>query len=132
MTKNNLIFRQGDVLIMQVKSLPTGLRPAPLDKDGAIVLAFGEQTGHRHAIYDHIMQPEVTPGAADEIAEAAIARAQSKARLWAAPDGARYLEVSEAVTLKHEEHDPHVIPPGCYKLPLQMEYRPRELVRVSD
>src|SRR5574337_330311 len=132
MTKNNLIFRQGDVLIMQVKSLPTGLRPAPLDKDGAIVLAFGEQTGHRHAIYDHIMQPEVTPGEADEIAEAAIARAQSKARLWAAPDGSRYLEVSEAVTLSHEEHTAHTLPPGIYKLPVQMEYQPQELRRIAD
>src|SRR5574337_1804601 len=90
-------IRQGDVQLQPVAKLPEGCKELPPEGD-RIVLAHGEVTGHAHAIYDHIMQPEVTPGAADEIAEAAIARAQSKARLWAAPDGARYLEV------RSEEH----------------------------
>lgn len=124
-------IRQGDVQLQPVAKLPEGCKELP-PEGNRIVLAHGEVTGHAHAIYDHIMQPEVTPGAADEIAEAAIARAKTKARLWAAPDGSRYLEVSEAVTLKHEEHDPHVIPPGIFHLPQQMEYQPKELTRVAD
>src|SRR5574337_735739 len=124
-------IRQGDVALVRVSSLPAGCTQVE-GQEKKIVLAWGEQTGHHHRIEDHIARSEFTSGAADEIAEAAIARAKTKARLWAAPDGTRYLEVSEAVTLKHEEHDPHVIPPGCYKLPVQTEYSPAELRRVAD
>src|SRR5574337_1609097 len=118
-------IRQGDVQLQPVAKLPEGCKELPQEGD-RIVLAHGEVTGHAHAIYDHIMQPEVTPGAADEIAEAAIARAIAKARLWAAPDGTRYLEVSEAVTLSHEEHTAHTLQPGIYKLPVQTEYSPAD------
>src|SRR5574337_1395879 len=124
-------IRQGDVALVRVSSLPAGCTQVE-GQEKKIVLAWGEQTGHHHRIEDHIMQPEVTPGAADEIAEAAIARAKTKARLWAAPDGTRYLEVSEAVTLSHEEHTAHTLPPGIYKLPVQMEYQPQELRRIAD
>src|SRR5574337_1279692 len=131
-SKNDRVtIRQGDVALVRVGSLPTGCALVE-GQEKKIVLAWGEQTGHHHRIEDHIARPNAMPGAADEIAEAAIARAKTKARLWAAPDGTRYLEVSEAVTLKHEEHDPHVIPPGCYKLPVQTEYSPAELRRVAD
>lgn len=127
------LIRQGDVLIVPVSKLPAGCTEVPNDK-GRLILAYGEVTGHAHAIADHrVAQPVVhTPGAADEIAEAAIARAQAKARLWQAPNGERFLEVSEAVTLRHEEHTQHVIPAGIYKLPQQVEYTPAELRRVED
>lgn len=85
------------------------------------MLAFGEVTGHAHAIYDY-------EAAATEIAEAAIARA----RLWRTADGARYLEVRETVLLKHEEHTTHELTPGIYQLPNQVEYSPAELRRVAD
>lgn len=142
-----LQLRQGDVQIQQVAKLPAGCKEVP-SEGGRIVLAHGEVTGHAHAIYDWrsaraaveegcaAAQQSATealhPGAADEIAEAAIARAQSKARLLVAPDGERYLEVTEAVTLRHEEHTQHTIPPGIYHLPKQMEYTPTELRRVAD
>lgn len=123
-------IRQGDVLLVPAKQLPVGCTEVPMDKE-AIVLAYGESTGHQHAIYDHVVKP-ANPGAADEITEAAIARAQSKARLLVAPNGERYLEVTETVTLRHEEHTQHHIPPGIYHLPRQMEYSPAELRRVAD
>lgn len=117
------IIRQGDVLLSKVSKLPANLTPVPLH-DGRIVLAFGEVTGHAHAIADH----GISEQAADEIAEAAIARA----RLWRAEDGTRFLEVRETVNLRHEEHTEHAIPPGIYKLPTQVEYTPAELRRVAD
>lgn len=120
-------LRQGDVQLQPVAALPHGCKELP-PEGNRIVLAHGEVTGHAHAIYDHI----ATPGAADEIAEAAIERAKSKARLWAAPDGSRYLEVTEAVTLRHEEHTAHTLHPGVYHLPTQVEYTPSELRRVAD
>lgn len=128
-----LQLRQGDVQIQQVSSLPAGCTEIQPDSN-RIVLAHGEVTGHAHAIYDHIApaQRQSHPGAADEIAEASIARAQAKARLLVAPNGERYLQVTDAVTLRHEEHTQHTIPPGIYYLPRQMEYTPAELRRVAD
>lgn len=146
----NLIqLRQGDVQIQQVAELPAGCTPIAPDGN-RIVLMHGEVTGHAHAIYDYM--PTIDdmhdaarmgsaravsgalggPSAADEIADAAIARAQTKARLWRAPDGIHYLEVTEPVTLRHEEHTQHSLPPGIYKLPTQVEYTPSELRRVAD
>lgn len=143
------LIRQGDVLITPVSSLPAGSAEIPND-NGRIVLAYGEVTGHAHAIADHIkpLFAEVTGlnalGAPDcpvtgfqslqsqEISNAAIARAQTKARLWQAPDGNRYLEVSETVHLTHEEHTAHALLPGIYQLPTQVEYTPEALRQVAD
>lgn len=133
------VIRQGDVLLQPAASLPAGCTLVPLDR-GRIVLAYGEMTGHAHAIADHgaTQHPgglheagmsTISPQAAAEIAEAAIARA----KLWRAPDGSRYLEVREPVTLTHEEHTQHTIPPGVYRLPAQVEYVAPEIVRqVAD
>jgi len=122
MKSKTLTIRQGDVALIQVASLPQGCTLVPLDK-GRIVLAYGEVTGHAHAIADHGIDER-----AAEIADAAIARA----RLWVAPSGERFLEVREPVTLRHEEHTQHTIPPGIYKQPAQVEYTPAELRRVAD
>lgn len=133
-TTNLLQIRQGDVLIQQVTKLPAGCTEVE-PQGNRIVLAHGEVTGHAHAIYDHIAQPqqrEAIPGTADEIAEAAIARARTKARELRAPNGERFLEVTETVHLRHEEHSAHAIPPGIYQLPQQVEYSPAALQRVAD
>ncbi len=79
-------------------------------------------TGHHHRIEDHAPTCTIGLAAADEIVEAAIARAN----LWRAPSGERFLEVKEAVTLRHEEHTEHTIPPGIYQVPQQVEYTPSE------
>jgi hypothetical protein len=124
-------LRQGDVLLQPVASLPPGCTEIPNDK-GRIVLAYGEVTGHAHAIADHVAYAERRGAAAEEIASAAIARAQTKARLWKAQNGERYLEVTEMVNLTHEEHTAHALLPGIYHLPTQVEYTPAALRRVAD
>ncbi|MDB5801762.1 MAG: hypothetical protein JWL63_2701 [Rhodocyclales bacterium] len=129
--KHNQI-RQGDVQLEPVSKLPAGCTEIAPDGE-RIVLAYGEVTGHAHAIYDHVVVPNHRAElAAEEIADAAIARAQAKARLWQASNGVRYLEVSETVNLCHEEHTAHALVPGIYKLPVQVEYTPAELRRVAD
>jgi hypothetical protein len=134
-------IRQGDVLLTPCTTLPAGCTEVPLDK-GRIVLAYGEVTGHTHAIADHgqglgvaalqrvgaLDGEEHEQAIAAEIADAVIARA----KLWRAPSGERYLEVLEAVTLRHEEHTAHTILPGIYHLPQQVEYSPAALRRVED
>ena len=120
-------IRQGDVQLQPVKALPDGC--VEIDNDrGRIVLAYGEVTGHAHAIADHITKREIGPEAAAEIAEAAIARA----RLWRAPNGDRFLEVRQTVHLTHEEHTTHALLPGIYHLPVQVQYTPAALHRVAD
>lgn len=107
-------IRQGDVQLQPVERVPAGCTQIPAD-GGRIVLAHGEVTGHAHAIYDH---------AADALQghDAAPGGTGSKARLWRARNGERYLEVVEPVTLKHEEHTAHKLPPGVYWLPRQVEH----------
>lgn len=119
-----LVIRQGDVALVSVASLPAGCTAVPLDA-GRIVLAYGEVTGHAHAI-----RIEIGPEAAAEIAGAAIARA--KARLWQAQDGSRYLEVAEPVSLTHEEHTAHTIHPGVYELPVQVSWDTEHGVRQVE
>lgn len=116
-------IRQGDVLLIKAGGpVPKGSTVAPYDGK-RIVLAHGEVTGHAHAIH---LRPE-------QIVKDAIAKAQAYARLWTAPGGDRYLEVvGESVALTHEEHTPHTIPPGIYRLPTQVEYTPSALRRVED
>jgi hypothetical protein len=123
-----ITIRQGDVALVLINALPSGCQIVP-GQEKKIVLAWGEATGHHHRIEDHIVS---RPGAADEIADAVIARAKTKARLWQSPTGKRYLEVTEPVYLKHEEHSTHQLPPGIYQIPVQVEYTPAEMRRVID
>ena len=97
-------FRQGDVFVESIhaEAPPEGARPVPRDR-GRIVLAFGEATGHAHAIAD---------GGAN------LYRVRDQATLW--------LEVSAAggVRLVHEEHAPILLPAGWYIVRRQREYSP--------
>lgn len=100
------VIRQGDVCLIPIASLPDGVKA--VESKGRVVLAYGEVTGHAHAIYE-----------------------PAKVRLWDA-GAERFLQVLERCELRHEEHSPAVIEPGIYHLPQQVEYTPAELVRVTD
>lgn len=108
------IIRQGDVCLIPVKSLPDGATESAQPETHRIALAYGEVTGHAHAIYDHVREDGTV-----------------KARLWDV-GAERFLQVLFPVTLKHEEHTHKEIQPGIYRLPKQMEYTPAELRRVQD
>ena len=117
-------IRQGDVLLVKTDKLPEGCKEVP-HVGGAIVLAFGEVTGHKHQIADW--------KDAGRLARNALHGAKVRARLLEAPNGARFLEVVKPVTLKHEEHSPAKIAPGLYELPAQMEHSVGNIPRrVAD
>jgi hypothetical protein len=102
------MFRQGDVLVALVeRTLPKEAKRVARD-DGRIVLAYGEVTGHAHAIHS------------------------SSATLWENADGARYLEVKRTVQLLHEEHAAIRIPAGLYQVVRQREYSPEAIRFVAD
>lgn len=119
--------RQGDVMLVRVDKLPAGLEPVQRDAVGRIVLAFGESSGHGHAIRDkHVTAFRIGPAEFDPTGVSG---------------GVDYIEVggSGSATLAHEyasgemaEHHPIDLPPGFYKIELQQEYRPEGIVRVED
>lgn len=103
--------RQGDVYLERVNSLPKGATEVPRDA-GRIVLAYGEVTGHAHAISDG---PDMA------------------VLFQVAGDPNMYLKTSKPVTLRHEEHSPIKIGKGTFRIIRQREYVPGELPRnVAD
>ena len=105
--------RQGDVLIESVKMtraqlLKRGGNVLPRD-NGRVVLAYGEATGHAHALVD------------------------TGVELIELETGERFLYSPEGGTLKHEEHAAIAIPPGIHRvIHPQIEYHPQELRSIAD
>ena len=101
------MYRQGDVLLIPVKKVPTGADTLARE-NGRIVLALGEATGHAHAV--DTLGAELLTDHRD-----------------------RYLSVpSSGASLVHEEHGMIALPEGTYRIVLQREYSPREIRRVAD
>jgi hypothetical protein len=99
-------MRQGDVLLTKVKAIPVSAKAQ--DRDGQrIVLAYGEVTGHAHAI----LEPN--------------------ALLFADGD-LMYLHADGRVTLRHEEHTHLDVPAGDYIVTRQREYSPEAIRSVAD
>jgi hypothetical protein len=94
-----MLYRQGDVLLRRVESLPADCQVVPREA-GRIVLAHGELTGHAHAI----------------AAPAALAT------LLQAADRVRFLRLVAGVAVTHEEHAPIALPPGLYEVIRQREW----------
>lgn len=89
-------YQHGDVLIREAGELPKGVREVARE-GGRIIVVRGEATGHNHAI------------------------AEKGAKLYELK-GELYLEVTEPVTITHEEHKPLEIPEGVYEIGRVKEY----------
>lgn len=102
------LYRQGDVLLERVEKLPVGAKVT--QKKGKAILAYGEVTGHHHAIHKGNVKKYVDP-----------------------ETQATYIEISDAIAdLTHEEHGPIELEPGFYKVDIQREYSPEEIRSVAD
>lgn len=110
--------RQGDTLLRKVADIPAVAEELPRDEHGAIVLAYGERTGHMHRFTEKQICSFTTLSAND----------------------VEFLLVGGGgATLRHEhvtgvpaEHDPIFLPEGKFEAAQQVEYQPAALVRVSD
>jgi hypothetical protein len=102
------MMRQGDVLIMAVTALPDGELVEVPREEGLVVLAHGEQTGHKHAF--SAMTVSLLRAGSSEL----------------------YLRVEQPSPLEHEEHDPIVVPQGVYRVIRQREYTPEAVRLVAD
>lgn len=100
----------GDV-ILRLESLPDDF--ASMEKVEDNCLAYGELTGHAHAIVGEPHQFQLR-----ECRETKM----------------RHLRVVEPVLLKHQEHEQIKLPPGDYRIDIQREYDPFEKLsrRVVD
>ena len=104
-------IRNGDVLLVRVDSVPKNTKPVARDA-GRVILAYGEKTGHAHAIVDENVEMVSTEDA-NEL----------------------YLMVygDEVATLTHDEHAPLTIDPGSYRIVYQREFVAPEIERrVTD
>lgn len=88
--------RQGDVLLLPIDCIPAGVKPVQRD-GGRVVLAYGEVTGHAHAV-------------------------RSSAATLLEDGAERFLRVTAPVVLHHEEHAAIDVHPGTYRVVIQREY----------
>jgi hypothetical protein len=105
-----MLYRQGDVLIARIDEAPASLKPVPLDR-GRVILAYGEVTGHAHAVEGDVELFTIEDRA--ELEE-------------------RFLRVEAEAQVVHEEHDTITLPPGEYLVRRQREYAPEEIRTVAD
>lgn len=93
MSKKLKLFRQGDVLIRE-RAEPVAIANEVPRDSGRVILAYGEVTGHAHAIHN------------------------SKAKLFRedGSGGATHLSIADpaGAALQHEEHATIMLPPGNY------------------
>lgn len=101
------IYRQGDILLVKVDKLPADVKPVKRDA-GRIVLAYGEVTGHAHAI------------------------TATRVKFLEAPDGARFLSSDTAFTVAHEEHAAVKVSAGTFRVIRQREYAPDRIRTIAD
>lgn len=110
MKDNRQPLAQGDVLLIPVDAVPEGATVVPRDH-GRVVLAYGEVTGHAHAI--------VAP--------------EAEATLLTTEQNERFLRLVSPQVLVHEEHGPIGVGPGTWRVTPQREYAYGEAEqRVAD
>lgn len=117
---NTKPVRQGDVLLVKVADDSVSFEGKTPDKRdaGRVVLAYGEATGHAHAITENnafLFTFKDAPE--DKLFEKEV-----------------YLRVKgdTPVELRHEEHSTLSITPGTYKIIHQKEYSPESIRSVVD
>jgi len=91
------MIRQGDVVLVSVDEIPVDAKP--IERSGnRVVLAYGETTGHAHALHE--------PGVS----------------MLRASNADVFLRVIEPAALIHEEHSAIAVPAGFYRVIRQREH----------
>lgn len=117
MKKQKNQFRQGDVFLTPVAEIPEAATAVPRDQ-GRVVLAYGEVTGHCHAM----VEPDVALLEREVVLPGGTKEKQMFLRVGA-PKGAK---------LTHQEHSTVTVPPGTYTVKRQREYSRGEVRQVLD
>ena len=93
-------YRQGDVLLIKLDRIPNAAKEHK--KKDRIVLAYGERTGHAHALST---QTATAYSDGDDL----------------------FVDTQNGTILVHEEHTPLLIRAGQYRVIKQKEYVHKEL-----
>src|SRR5262245_42537383 len=103
------LYFQGDLCIEPVADAALdGVPAVPVARDGAVVLAEGEVTGHRHAFHGAAVMLFRDPTLARDLpAELYIGHLRVDA---------------DTAQLQHEEHDTITLPRGTYRVRRQREF----------
>jgi hypothetical protein len=112
------MFAQGDLLLERVADVtPSGTMTAQNPDGAAMVLAEGEATGHRHAIWER----------------ATLFRDDALARDIPAGLYVGHVRIdAPSARLTHDEHAPLILPRGTYRVRRQRELEPRDVRIVAD
>jgi hypothetical protein len=111
------IFAQGDLLLERVTdTAPSGTVKENLE-GMAMVLAEGEETGHRHAIRERVTLFHDEDLATDIPKGLYIGHVQVS---------------SEYARVTHEEHAPITLPRGTYRVRRQRELGPKDARVLAD
>ena len=106
--KINKLNRQGDVMLEFIGEGEIPMDATPMETEPhRVVLAYGEVTGHAHA----------------------LPTTHASMYAW---KGDRLVVVKEDTMLVHEEHYHHPIPKGNYIAVEQVAYTPAEIRNVAD
>lgn len=110
--------RQGDIFIEQVERPEDIGKEVPLD-GGAVVLAYGESSGHRHQL----------PAKGAKLFQRASGR-----MLEVSAKGGAILAVTSdrGAPLTPERHGPIAIQPGIHEVISQREYAEEDVVNAQD
>ena len=100
-------IRQGDVLFERCEAVPASATPVAR-KNGVLVVAEGEVTGHAHVIAD------------------------LDAEMFVEKDGTLYLKAPSGATQTHEEHATVTYPAGTYVRRVQREFNAGMVQRTLD
>lgn len=119
-----MIVRQGDVLLVPVKSIPEGLRS---DNPQKCILAFGEVSGHHHRFEGGHVTAFYKEGDTGE-------PISGGPRLRGSATDIAFINVPEdGADLVHEEHTAITVAAGLYEVRRQREFDMLEGVRsVQD
>jgi hypothetical protein len=111
------IFAQGDLLIERVPDISPSGTIEENAEGTALVLAEGEESGHRHAIRERVTMFHDDRLARDIPEGLYIGHVQV---------GSAYARVT------HEEHAPLTLPRGTYRIRRQRELGPRDARVLAD
>lgn len=113
-------YRQGDVLIERIVSIPSAAEPQK--PSPRIILAHGEATGHHHALETS------DPAHWWRATEIAAAANQQPATLA----GVLFVTLPTGGVVTHQEHSAIQLPAGNYRIARQREYSPEAIRTVAD
>ena len=153
----NLIARQGDVLLFRVSELPKGAKDVT-PKNGDVILAYGEVTGHAHRIkrvehpsariYDFGAERYIeslgryeagaVPGKIVDRDKTSITvlhpiHGRTKFLITEVKEHGAFVEALHPWSpLEHEEHSAEALSEGYFRQAYQHEEKRAEITRVAD